>query len=103
LGADRGYDVRGFADALRARRVTPHIAQSTHRTPATDARTARHRGYAISIGSRRQIEKVFGWLKCMAGLRRTRLRGREPTAFLAKLAASAYNLLRLANLMRFPA
>jgi transposase len=103
LGADRGYDVRGFAGALRARNVTPHIAQCTHRRPATDARTTRHPGYAISIGSRRQIEKVLGWLKCVAGLERTRLRGREPTAFLGKIAASTYNLLRMANLMRLPA
>lgn len=103
LGADRGYDVRGFAGALRARNVIPHIAQCTHRRPATDARTTRHPGYAISIGSRRQIEKVLGWLKCVAGLERTRLRGREPTAFLGKIAASTYNLLRMANLMRLPA
>jgi transposase len=103
LGADRGYDVRAFAGSLRARSVTPHIAQCTHRRPATDARTTRHPGYAISIGSRRQIEKVLGWLKCVAGLERTRLRGREPTAFLGKIAASTYNLLRMANLMRLPA
>lgn len=101
VGEDRGYDTRDHALELRSRNVTPHIAQTVHRTPATDGRTTRHRGYALSISTRRQIEKVIGWLKDVAGLRRSRLRGREPTAFLAKLAASAYNLLRLANLMRF--
>jgi transposase len=100
LGADRGFDTRGFAEDLRECNVTPHIAQNTHRTPATDARTTRHPGYAISISSRRQIEKIFGWLKEIAGLSRTRLRGREPTDFLAKFAAATYNLLRMANLMR---
>lgn len=103
MGADRGYDVREFAESLKARNVTPHIAQSTHRTPATDGRTTRHRGYAISISSRRQIEKILGWLKCIGGLHRSRLRGRDPTDFLAKLAATTYNMMRMTNLMRFPA
>jgi len=103
LGGDRGYDIRQFVQTLRMRNVTPHIAQTGHRRPATDRRTTRHPGYFISIGYRRQIEKVFGWMKCVGGMRRSRLRGREPTAFIAKLAASTYNLLRMANLMRFPA
>src|SRR6266568_1853397 len=29
LGADKGYDTRGFVDACRERRVTPHVAQNT--------------------------------------------------------------------------
>jgi transposase len=102
LGADRGFDVRAFVEQLRIRNVTPHIAQSEHRRPATDQRTTGHRGYAISIGIRRQIEKIFGWLKGIAGLHRTRLRNREPTDFLAQLAATTYNMLRIANLMRAP-
>ena len=100
LGADRGFDAREFVEQLRERNVTPHIAQSEHRSAATDVRTTRHRGYAISISTRRQIEKILGWLKCIGGLRRTRLRGRDPTDFLAKLAATTYNMLRIANLMR---
>jgi transposase len=100
LGADRGFDTRDCVQQLRARNVTPHIAQSEHRTPATDSRTTRHRGYAISIGARRQIEKILGWLKDIGGIRRTRLRGIAPTDFLAKLAATTYNMLRIANLRR---
>ena len=100
LGGDRGFDVREFIQELRLRNVAPHIAQSEHRTPATDGRTTRHSGYAVSISARRQIEKVFGWLKVIAGLRRTRLRGLDPTDFIAKLAAATYNMLRIANLKR---
>jgi transposase len=100
LGGDRGYDSRDFVQALRDRNVAPHIAQSEHRTPATDARTTRHRGFAVSIGARRQIEKILGWVKGVGGLRRSRLRGLDPTDFLAKLAATAYNMLRIANLRR---
>lgn len=103
LGGDRGFDTRDFVQGLRDRNVTPHIAQSEHRAPATDARTIRHRGYAISIGARRQIEKILGWLKDVGGLRRTRLRGLAPTDFLAKLAATTYNMLRIANLRRLAA
>ena len=51
MGADRGYDVRAFARAVRERNVTPHIAQSTHRTPATDGRTTRFRGYGSASGA----------------------------------------------------
>ena len=100
LGADRGFDTRDFVRDLRDRNVTPHVAQSEHRTPATDERTTRHRGYAVSVSARRQIEKVFGWLKVVAGLRRTRLRGLDPTDFIAKLAATTYNMLRIANIRR---
>lgn len=103
LGADRGYDTRDFVRDLRDRNVAPHVAQSEHRTPATDARTTRHRGYAISIGARRHIEKILGWVKGVGGLRRSRLRGLAPTDFLAKLAATAYNMLRIANLRRVAA
>jgi transposase len=100
VGADRGFDTRDFVRDLRDRNVAPHVAQSEHRTPATDERTTRHRGYAVSISARRQIEKVFGWLKVVAGLRRTRLRGLDPTDFTAKLAATTYNMLRIANIRR---
>src|SRR6059036_1707945 len=37
LGADKGYDVAGFVDTLRALGVTPHVAQhTTHRRSAID-------------------------------------------------------------------
>ena len=45
-----------------------------------------------------RIEQVFGWLKSIGGLRRTRYRGRRKVPFAAYLAAAAYNLLRVARL-----
>ena len=45
-----------------------------------------------------RIEQVFGWLKSVGGLRRTRYRGRDKTQFAAYLAGTAYNLLRIARL-----
>ena len=100
LGADRGYDAKEFVSRCREHDVTPHIAQhhNAHRRSAIDARTTRHPGYPISISIRRRIESVFGWLKTIGGLRRSRLRGRQPTRLAAYMGAAAYNLLRIAKL-----
>jgi hypothetical protein len=37
-----------------------------------DARTVRHRGYAISQWGRKRVEETFGWMKTVGGLRRNR-------------------------------
>jgi hypothetical protein len=76
LGADKGYDSAGFVAALRAPKVTPHIAQNTSgRRSAIDRRTTRHPGYRASQRVRKRIEAAFGWIKTVAGLRKTRHRG----------------------------
>lgn len=100
LGADRGYDTRGFVASCRERGVTPHVAQHRHarRRSAIDGRTTRHVGYRISQTIRMRIEQVFGWLKSVGGLRRTRFRSRRKTQFAAYLAGAAYNLLRVSRL-----
>lgn len=97
LGADRGYDVRSFVAALRAMNVTPHVAQKK-KYSAIDGRTTRHPGYSVSISTRRRVEELFGWLKTIAGLRKSRFRGRPKTAWYAKLSVVAYNILRIARL-----
>jgi len=100
VGADRGYDTKKFVAQCRERAVTPHVAQNVNarRRSAIDGRTTRHDGYAISIGLRRRIESIFGWLKSIAGLRRSRLRGRSQTKLVAYMSAAAYNILRIARL-----
>src|SRR6266576_1912073 len=46
LGADKGYDTRECVQALRARGITPHVAQNTTgRRSAVDGRTTRVPGY----------------------------------------------------------
>jgi IS5 family transposase len=76
LGADKGYDARDFVAELRAEGVTPHVAQNTaHRRSAIDGRTTRHPGYAVSQQKRKLVEEIFGWLKTIALLRKTRHRG----------------------------
>ena len=98
LGADRGYDIKSFVRDLREREVTPHIAQTLHRRPATDGRTTRHPGYRISLRIRMQIEKSFAWMKTIGGLGRSRLRGLAKTQLLTYFTGAAYNLLRMAKL-----
>jgi hypothetical protein len=73
LNADKAYDIAGFIAALRAIRVTPHVAQNTNRRrTAIDSRTTRHAGYKVSIRIRKKIEEIFGWAKTSGGLRKTR-------------------------------
>jgi hypothetical protein len=45
------------------------------------------------------VEEFFGWAKVVAGLRKVKLRGREKVGWLFTLAAAAYNLVRMRNLM----
>ena len=86
-------------DDIRERRVTPHVAQNTNgRCSAIDGRTTRHPGYAVSQGIRKRVEEIFGWLKTIGGLRRTRYRGLDRTGLAGYLVATAYNLVRLSRL-----
>lgn len=99
LGADKGYDTRACVAGLRARRVTPHVAQHTRsRASAIDGRTTRHPGYALSQRIRKRVEEVFGWMKTVGGFRRTRYRGLDRTRLAGYLVAAAYNLVRLSRL-----
>ena len=100
LGADKAYDTSDFVAELRALRVTPHVAQNTAgRRSRIDARTTRHPGYAASQRARKRIEEVFGWMKGVAGQRKTRFRGTARVGWAFTFAAAAYNLIRLPKLL----
>jgi transposase len=100
LGGDKNYDTRDFVYKLREAAVTPHVAQNQHehRSSAIDARTTRHEGYAISQRKRKRVEEIFGWIKTIAGLRKTRHRGRDRVGWMFTFAAAAFNLVRMRNL-----
>ena len=100
LGGDKNYDTRDFVNKLREAAVTPHVAQNQHerRTSAIDERTTRHEGYGISQRKRKRVEEIFGWIKTIAGLRKTRHRGRARVGWMFTFAAAAYNLVRMRNL-----
>ncbi len=99
LGADKGYHATGFVQTLRDRHIRPHIAQVTgRRTPGLDGRTTRHQGYALSQRIRKRVEEIFGWMKTIGGLHKTRFRGRARTELYAHFVGAAYNLLRISRL-----
>jgi transposase len=103
LGADKGYHTRAFVEHLRGKSIRPHIAQITGRTtPGLDGRTTRHATYVISQRKRKRVEEIFGWLKTVAGMRKTRFRGIARIQQQAHFAAAAYNLLRISKLQPAP-
>lgn len=48
---------------------------------------------------RKQIEKVFGWIKGSAGPRKTKVRGIAKVRFAFTFAAAADSIVRLPNLL----
>jgi transposase len=105
LGGDKGYDTRDFVADCRARNVTPHVAQNIteQRGSMIDARTTQHIGYVISQRVRKRVEEIFGWMKTVAGFRKTRFIGLGANQTAAYMIAAAYNLLRIARLTAAPA
>jgi len=100
VGADKGFDTRDFVRDLRLMNATPHVAQNnTHRRSAIDGRTTRHAGYLVSQKKRKRIEEVFGWLKTIGLMRKTRHRGVERVGWMFTFAAAAYNLVRMRTLL----
>jgi transposase len=101
LAADKAYDTKEFVKEMRQMKVTPHVAQNNGRRggSAIDERTTRHVGYKVSQQKRKRIEEVFGWLKTVASLRKTRHRGVLKVGWVFTFAAAAYNLVRMRNLL----
>jgi transposase len=99
LGADKNYDTRDLVRELRELRVTPHVAQNaTGRSSAIDGRTTRHPGYAVSQRKRKCVEEIFGWMKTVGLLRKTRYRGVARIGWMFTFAAAVYNLVRMRTL-----
>ena len=99
LGADKSYDTRDFVDGLRGLAVTPHVAQNTtKRSSAIDGRTTRHTSYLVSQHERKRIEEIFGWLKQIGLLRKTRHRGVARVGWMFTFGLAVYNLIRMRNL-----
>jgi transposase len=96
IGADKGYDTKGFVADARALNATPHVAQKKH--SAVDGRTTRHEGYRISQQKRKRVEEIFGWMKTIGGVRKLRHRGLELVGWMFTFTAAAYNLVRIRNL-----
>ena len=79
VGADRGYNTKGFVTETRALSVTPHVAEK-RRCSAIDGRTTSWDGYRVSLRRRKIVEECFGWMKTMGLLAKLRY---APVAALA--------------------
>jgi transposase len=109
LGGDKGFDVEDFVQALRERKVTPHIAIDGHlsktgkrRKTAVDGRTLSHAGYDISQRCRKRIEEVFGWIKTTGGVAQVRVRGLAKVEAVFTFTILVYNLIRIPKLLAAP-
>ncbi len=100
VAGDKAYDTKDFVRQARAKGATPHVAQNTNRPggSAIDARTTQHSGYEVSQRKRKLVEEFFGWLKTVAGQRKTKYRGVWRVGWIFTFAAAAYNLVRMRNL-----
>jgi transposase len=99
VGADKGYDTKDFVAQARTLDATPHVAQNTSgRRSAIDGRTTRHEGYTISQRIRKRVEEVFGWMKTIGLMRKTRHKGVDRVGWMFVFAAAVYNLVRMRNL-----
>jgi transposase len=108
LGADKGYDDGPFLESLECERlITPHVSIRDGVIRARDVagqcrlearRRQATKGYRASQIVRKRIEEIFGWLKTVGGLDRTRFIGRWKTQSYAYSAGAAWNFMRRANL-----
>jgi hypothetical protein len=101
LRGDKNYDTHPQVTALRALKITPHVAQNTERPggSAIDRRTTRHAGYTASHAKRKRVEEIFAWFKTVALMRKTHFRGLERVGWMFTWAAAAYNLVHMRNLL----
>jgi transposase len=103
VGADKAYQVQAFIAGLRKLSVVPHVAEYQRSVPqwpnCLTPSERNHFGFAISQANRKRIEKSFGWIKFIAGLRKTKFRGLRRVNWGFCLAAAAMNLIRMAKLM----
>ena len=106
LGADKAYQEEQFIAGLREQNMIPHVAEYTpskHWPNWLRPQEREHPGFARSQQKRKLVEQVFGWIKASAGMRRTKLRGRRRVDWMFRLAATAYNLVRMRSLLVSPA
>ena len=118
LGADKGYDSGPFLLKLESWKgggLIPHVAvkdgkiggENPERRKDKKEIAARQRmqdrmktiGYKLSQKTRKKSEEVFGWIKSIAGMARTKLVGRWKILQQFQMGAAAYNIVRMARLL----
>jgi Transposase DDE domain len=103
VGADKRYHNGPFVAGCQGEGIKAHVAPVKGRKVAgLDGRTTRSKVYKISQTIRKRTEQIFGWMKTVGGLRRSRYRGAERTDAACKWVVAALNLPRLAKLSVAP-
>jgi IS5 family transposase len=102
LSADTQYQEAEFIEALRKRKVAPHVSEyvkgNLGKNSLTDEERADRRR-PISQQKRKLIERVFGWSKLDRALRQVKLRGLKRVDWFYRLIIAAYNLMRMRRLI----
>jgi transposase len=100
VGADKGYQEQDFIEGLRKLSAIPHVAEYEKRRRSWLTASERAGlGFQISQSKRKLVEKIFGWMKVVAGQRKTKFRGRRRVHWMFSLGAAAFNLIRMAKLI----
>ena len=102
LGADKGFFIRAFIEALLRQGIAPHIAAEPRGRQRAHTRVRMRRrglGYQLSQRCRKQIEELFGEGKDWHGLRRFRRRGLQRVRQETYLIGWVLNLKRLAKVL----
>ena len=106
LGADKAYNVTDFVGALRARKVTPHIAVKgtiskigKRRKSTIDGQTTRHHGYEISLRYGKCIEEIFSCARAKARLTKFKVKSLDRTIATFTVLPAACNIVRLPKLL----
>jgi transposase len=103
IGADKNYHTSPFVAGCLERGIKPHVALFEGRsTEGLGDATRKTKGYLGSQVIRRRIEEIFGWMKTIGGIRKSRYRGVERTHMALQFVAAASNLLRMAKLSMAP-
>jgi transposase len=102
VAADKGYQDEKCIAGMRRLGVVPLVAEfkaSKNWKNWLQESERQHPQFASSQKRRRLVEKVFSWIKTVAGLRQTKLRGRQRVDWLFRLTAAAHNLVRMVKLI----
>jgi len=108
LGADTQYQDEKFIEALRERKIAPHVSeydettQNVSKNSLSEEERSDERS-TISRKKRKRIERVFGWGKLDRRLRQVKVRGLARVDWFYRLAIVGYNLVRMRRLIELEA
>ncbi len=96
VAGDRFYDQNPFINGMKNLGMVPH-PRSKSKNSQVDERTLKCNSYEESMKNRYKVEGVFAWLKSIAGMKQTKLRGLEKVDMDFTLANVARNIMIVAK------